>query len=150
MPRAFTQNHYHVVFSTKHRRPRITPDIEPRLHTFIGGILRDLGCSLVAINGAADHVHVLARYPTNLSHADLVRHIKSRSCKWMHETFPLHRDFAWQEGYAGFTVSTSVVPAVEAYIAGQKDHHRSQDFRAEFLSMLRLNGVAFDEAEVFE
>ena len=150
MPRAFTQNHYHMVFSTKNRLPLITADIEPRLHTFIGGILRDLRCSLIAINGTTDHIHVLARYPTGLCHADLVRHIKSRSCKWVHETFPEHRDFAWQEGYAGFTVSTSVVPAVEAYIAGQKEHHAHQDFRAEFLSMLRLNGIAFDEAEVFE
>lgn len=150
MPRALTQNYYHVVFSTKHRRPLITPELEPRLHAYIGGILRDLSCSLLAINGIADHVHILVRYPTDLCHADLVRHVKSRSCKWLHQTFPEKRDFAWQEGYAGFTVSTSVVPAIVEYIAGQKEHHARRNFQEEFVTLLRINGVAFNEAEVLE
>ena len=49
MPSAFTQNFYHTVFSTKHRANLITPDVEQRLYPFIGGILRDLRCALLAI-----------------------------------------------------------------------------------------------------
>lgn len=150
MPRAFTQNHYHMVFSTKRRRELISAEMESRLYPFMGGILRDLRCSLLAINGMPDHVHLLVRYPADLSHADMLRHVKSRSSKWIHETYPGMGDFAWQEGYGGFTVNTSLVPAVEAYITRQKEHHRTQDFRSEFLELLRLNGIRFDEAEVFE
>ena len=149
MSRAFTQNYYHLVFSTKHRREHIVPDIESRLHQFMGGILRDLRCTPLAINGMPDHVHVLARYPSELSLADLARHIKSRSSKWVHETHPGMRDFAWQEGYGGFTVSASRAPEVERYIVGQKEHHKRQDFRMEFLTLLRVNGIEFDEGEVF-
>ncbi|HEX2838765.1 MAG TPA: IS200/IS605 family transposase [Phycisphaerales bacterium] len=150
MPRAFTQNFYHMVFSTKRRMEFITPEIEVRLYAFMGGILRDLKCASLAINGMPDHVHLLARYPSDLSHADMLRHVKSRSSKWVHETFQGSQAFAWQDGYGGFTVSKSKVGEVEAYIARQKEHHKEQDFRSEFLGLLRLHEVEFDEAEVFE
>ena len=61
MPSAFTQNFYHTVFSTKHRANLITADLEQRLYPFIGGILRDLRCALLAINGMPDHLHLLVR-----------------------------------------------------------------------------------------
>lgn len=63
---------------------------------------------------------------------------------------PAARPFAWQEGYGGFTVSKSVVPEVEAYIARQKEHHKRQDFRSEFLELLRRHGIEFDEKEVLK
>jgi putative transposase len=149
MPRAYTQNFYHVVFSTKDRVELITPELESRLYPFMGGILRDLRCSLLAVNGMSDHIHLLARYPSDLSHADMARHVKSRSSKWIHETFPPMRSFAWQEGYGGFTVSKSRVSKLEEYISGQKEHHKTQDSRTEFLELLRRHGVEFDETEVF-
>jgi putative transposase len=149
MPSAFTQNFYHAVFSTKHRANLITPDLEARLYPFVGGILRDLRCSLVAINGMPDHVHLLVRYRADLSHSEMLQQIKGRSSKWVNETFTEVGRFAWQEGYGGFTVSKSVAPDVEAYIARQKEHHKRQDFRAEFLAMLRRHDVRFDETEVF-
>ena len=57
MPSAFTQNFYHAVFSTRHRENLITPELETRLYPFMGGIVRDLRCALLAINGMPDHVH---------------------------------------------------------------------------------------------
>lgn len=75
MPSAYTQNSYHAVFSTKHRANIITPDLETRLYPFIGGIVRDLRCTLLAINVMDDHVHLLVRYRADLSHAEMLRHI---------------------------------------------------------------------------
>jgi REP element-mobilizing transposase RayT len=149
MPSAYTQNFYHTVFSTKHRVNLITPDLAERLYPFIGGILRDLRCTLLAINGMPDHVHLLIGYRSDLSHSEMLQQIKGRSSKWINETFPDCGHFAWQEGYGGFTVSKSVMPAVEAYIAGQKEHHKRQDFKSEFLELLRRHGIEFDENEVF-
>ena len=109
MPSTWTQNYYHTVFSTKDRAGLISPDLEARLYPFIGGILRERGCSLLAVNGMPDHVHLLVRYPADLSHSDMLRHVKSRSSGWVHETFPALGRFAWQNGYGGFTVSRSMV-----------------------------------------
>lgn len=150
MPGAWTQNFYHAVFSTKDRAEFIHPDFEARLYPFMGGILRDLGCSLLTINGMPDHVHLLVRYPSDLSHSDMIRHVKSRSSKWLHETFPSLSRFAWQEGYGGFTVSKSVVPKVHLYIETQKQHHKRVDFKTEFLELLRRHGIEFDPNEVFK
>ncbi|MBL8880280.1 MAG: transposase [Phycisphaerales bacterium] len=60
MPSAYTQNFYHTVFSTKHRAMLITPDLEERLYPFMGGILRDLRCTLLVINGGWHGWHAFA------------------------------------------------------------------------------------------
>lgn len=150
MPSTWTQNYYHTVFSTKNRAAWIKPELEARLYPFMGGILRDLRCALMAINATEDHVHLLVRYRADLSHSELLQQIKARSSKWINETFPQFGHFAWQEGYGGFTVSKSVVPRVEAYIGAQKEHHKRQDFKTEFLALLRKHGIEFDENEVFQ
>lgn len=148
MPSAWTQNFYHVLFSTKHRANLINPEIESRLCSFMGGIVRDLRCKLVAINGMPDHVHLLIQYRADLSHSDLIQQLKGRSSKWMNETFPQLK-FAWQEGYGGFTVSKSAVARVTEYIAKQKEHHGKHDFKNEFLEILRKHGIEFAEPDVF-
>lgn len=150
MPSAYTQNFYHTVFSTKHRAMLILPDLEERLYPFMGGILRDLRCTLLVINGMPDHVHLLIRYRADLSHSEMLQQIKGRSSKWINETWPQRGQFSWQEGYGGFTVSKSAVPEVESYLARQKEHHQHMDFKTEFLELLRRHGIEFDEDGVFK
>ncbi len=141
MPSAWTQNYYHAVFSTKDRAALITPEIESRLYPFVGGIVRDLRCALLAINGAADHVHLLINYRPDLSHSDMIRHIKARSSKWVNDNRLMEGRFAWQEGYGGFTVSRSSLEDVERYIRNQKPHHERFDFESEFRELLRRHGI---------
>jgi REP element-mobilizing transposase RayT len=142
MPSTWCQNYYHAVFSTKNRVGLITPEIESRLHPFLAGIVNDLGCQPVAINGMTDHVHLLVQYRSDLSHSEMLRHVKGRSSKWLNETFSSIRPFHWQEGYGGFTVSRSLVPKVKAYIEGQKEHHKEMDFDTEFKKLLELHGLS--------
>jgi len=149
MPSAWTQNFYHTVFSTKNRESMISPELEERLFPFMGGIARDLKCSLLAVNGTPNHVHLLLRYPPDLSHSDMLREIKSRSSKWIHQMFPTLGRFAWQEGYGGFTVSKSGVPKVEKYIAEQKEHHRAWTFEQEVAELMRVNEMEYNPEEFF-
>lgn len=149
MPSAYSQNFYHAVFSTRQRAALITPTIEQRLYPFMGGILRDLRCDLLAVNGMPDHVHLLVRYRADLSISDMLQHVKGRSSKWANETFPQFGRFYWQEGYGGFTVSSSAVTRVKIYIAEQKERHKRMDFKTEFLALLRRHGIEFDERYVF-
>jgi putative transposase len=150
MPGTYSQLLYHIVFSTKHRDPWITPDLQERLYPFIGGIVRDEKGTLYAINGVEDHVHLYLRWRTDRTLADLMMNVKARSSKWVHETFPDLRRFAWQEGYGAFTVSKSQESAVKSYIAGQREHHAKEDFKTEFLRMLRLHEIEFEEQYVFD
>ncbi|MCA9278822.1 MAG: IS200/IS605 family transposase [Phycisphaeraceae bacterium] len=150
MPGTFSQILLHVVFSTKHRTPWMTPEIADRLYAYIGGIIRAENGVLYAIGGVEDHVHLYFRWRTDSPVSDLMRIVKSRSSKWIHETFPDLSMFAWQEGYSVFSVSKSQEEAVKRYIATQREHHAKEDFQSEVLKLLRAHQIEFDEKYVFD
>ena len=150
MPGTFSQLLLHVVFSTKHREPWITDDIAERLYPYIGGIIRAEGGTLYDIGGIEDHVHLYLRWKPDGAISDLMRQVKPRSSRWVHETYPELGEFAWQEGYSVFSVSKSQEDAVKKYIAGQREHHAKEDFNGELLRLLRAHGVEFDERYVFD
>lgn len=150
MPGTYSQLLLHVVFSTKGRTAWLTRDIAERLYPYIGGIVRAERGVLYAIGGVEDHVHMYLRWRPDGSVSDLMRTVKSRSSKWIHDEFPALREFAWQEGYSVFSISKSQEEAVKKYIAGQAEHHRKEDFKSEFLRILRAHAVEFDEKYVFD
>lgn len=139
---SLTSLHFHVVFSTKERRPLINYAIRPDLHTYIGGIVRELNAKPVIIGGVADHVHLLISLPAALSVADCLRVVKANSSRWMNERGHV---FSWQTGYSAFTVSTSLISKVADYIRGQEEHHKKHSFQEELLALLQKHGVSFDE-----
>jgi REP element-mobilizing transposase RayT len=145
MPHSYTSIVVHVVFSTKDRRPQLDAALEERLYPYLGGILRELGGKLIAVNGFEDHLHLLAAMKGTTSIAETVGKIKGSSSKWIHETFPDRRRFAWQRGYAAFSVSESQRARVVAYIDRQKIHHAKFSFRDEFLRLLQGHGISPDE-----
>ena len=145
MPQSFTCLHYHIVFSTKDRRPMIGDDIRDRLYEYIGGILVENKSLLVAAGGMPDHIHILASISKERSIADAMRLVKTNSSKWVHETFPKNDSFAWQAGYGAFAVSYSSLDSVKKYIADQATHHRRIGFKEEFIALLRRHDVEFDE-----
>jgi REP element-mobilizing transposase RayT len=150
MPGTYSQLLLHAVFATKARRPWITESIAPRLYAYIGGIVRAEKGVLYDIGGVEDHVHLYLRWRPDGSISDLMRTVKARSSLWVHQTLPELDAFAWQEGYSVFTVSKSQEASVKKYIAGQREHHQGEDFRAELLKLLRAHGVEFDERYVVD
>jgi len=150
MPGTYSQLLLHVVFSTKGRIPWITGELSERLYPYIGGIFRAEKGVLYDIGGVEDHIHMYLRWRPDANISDLMRTVKARSSKWIHEAYPNIAAFAWQEGYSVFSVSESQEGAVKAYIAGQAEHHKKEDFKSELLRILRAHGVEFDEKYVFD
>lgn len=142
MPGSYAQILLHVVFSTKRREAMITDEIRERLYAYLGGIVRAEQGTLYAIGGVEDHVHLLIRWRADAAISDLMRTLKSRSTKWVKSEFG--SDFAWQEGYAAFSVSKSQEDVVRAYIAKQVEHHRVVGFREELVKLLDAHGVEYD------
>ena len=145
MSQSFTNLLYHLIFSTKERRPLIAIDYQPRLYDYIGGVIRNTGGISLGINGTDDHVHVLAKLRPDRALSDVLRDLKSNATGWMHDVFPRLADFSWQRGYAAFTVSQSNLKQVQRYIAAQKEHHQKISFRDEFILFLKENGIEYDE-----
>ena len=148
MSQSFTNLLYHIVFSTKDRRPLITLDYQPRLYDYIGGTIRGTGGISLGINGVEDHVHVLAKLRPDKALSDILRDLKANASGWMHDVFPSLSEFSWQRGYAAFTVSQSHLQQVQRYVATQKEHHQRVSFRDEFITFLKANEIEFDERYV--
>ena len=134
----------HVIFSTKDRRPFLTSPIQERLYPYLGGIARESRLKSLAIGGVSEHVHLLISLPATLAIAKGVQTLKSNSSKWMHETFPRLRSFAWQEGYGAFSIGRSGMADTIAYIGNQEEHHRKRTLRDEFESILRKHDIEFE------
>jgi putative transposase len=145
MPQSYTNLLYHVVFSTKNRRPLITAEYETRLYDYIGGTIRKQGGIALAINGTPDHVHLLVKLRPDKPVSDVMRDLKANASGWLHEVFPALRQFSWQHGYGAFTVSASQAERVCEYISTQKTHHQRRSFREELVALLKANGIEFDD-----
>jgi putative transposase len=141
---SYTNLKYHIVFSTKHRRPFLQPGLRPKLTEYIGGIVRDLKGSLLEANGMEDHLHLAAMVHPTCAISTFLREIKGGSSQWVHQTFPDLRDFDWQDDYSAFSVSQSVLPAVLQYIRDQQEHHRKMSFEEELIALLKKHKVDFD------
>jgi putative transposase len=150
MPGTYSQLLFHFIFSTKKREPWITAQIAKRLYPYMGGIVRKEKGVLYVIGGVEDHVHMYVRWRPDATVSDLMRTVKARSSKWVHDTFPALEDFAWQEGFSVFTVSKSQEKAVKRYIAGQRKHHQKEDFKSALLRFLRAHEIDFDKKYVFD
>ena len=104
----------------------------------------------LAIGGIEDHVHMLLSIPSTIFIAKALQLIKGGSSKWVHETFPECRLFAWQEKYAAFSVSVSGLDRVIEYIKNQKEHHRKMTFQEEFLILLKKHRIQYDERYLWD
>ena len=105
---------------------------------------------MLEIGGVADHVHILFSWRTDEGISVLTRNLKANSSKWIHQTFPDLREFAWQEGYAIFSVSESICERVREYIRTQEEHHRKKTFQEELVEFLRAHRVDYDEKYLWD
>ena len=143
MARTLIEVYLHIVFSTKHRANIIHPEIEADLHRYIAASSR------TSIPGASPSTaprttFTLVSLGKTMAISSLVREVKKGSTSWLKRQEAVSRDFSWQDGYGGFSVGRSELPAVRRYIAAQKEHHRRVSYDEEFVSLLDEHGIAYD------
>jgi REP element-mobilizing transposase RayT len=134
--------HYHLIFSTKNREPFIHTRWRGDLHQYLGGTVRGLRGEPRSVGGVGDHVHLLVSLDANHRIKDFLRELKKASSVWAAR----HHcpEFAWQEGYAAFTVSASRRPNVRRYIENRESHHKKVTFIEELRFLLEKHGVDYD------
>jgi REP element-mobilizing transposase RayT len=118
---------------------------EKELYAYIGSVIKLSKSIPVCINGTEDHIHVLCIMSKNISLADLLEDIKRNSSRWIKTKNAHYQNFEWQGGYSGYSVSQSKVEVVERYIQNQKEHHKHQTFKEEYVQFLKENGIDFNE-----
>jgi putative transposase len=151
VPQSLSAIYVHLVFSTKDRRPflRDKPTREA-LHAYLGSVSKQIDCPPLLVGGVEDHVHILARLGRTITQADWVKELKRVSNIWLKERGMEYADFAWQGGYAIFSVSASNMEKVEEYIANQEEHHRKIGFQDELRALLRKHQIEWDEKYVWD
>jgi len=149
MGHTYTNLLTHIIFSTKDRLPYLHDRRRNDVFTYMGGIIRELNGSALNVNGVNDHVHLLVRLPALLAVARTVEIVKTNSSRWIHEGRVLHRTFAWQAGYAAFSVSESQSEEVSKYITNQQEHHHKITFEEELLAFLKRSHIQCDERYIW-
>jgi putative transposase len=134
----------HALFSTKDRRPWLNPEVKAELFPYLGGAINHLGGQSLLVNGPANHVHILFVQPASISLADLMEKVKANSSGWVKKRWPNCKGFAWQIGYAAFSVSKSQTQRVKQYVENQEEHHRRISFQEELVALLQKQGIAYD------
>lgn len=145
MTHSYRIHFFHFVWSTKQRRPQISTDVQSRLYPYMGAIIRNHSGKLLEIGGMSDHIHLLIELSTLDKFSHFVRDLKASSSLWIHQNFLNLNDFAWQEGYGSFTVSYSALESMQKYIQNQEKHHATMSFEEEYLKLLNLHHIKYDE-----
>ncbi len=150
MPQSLSSILIHLVFSTKSRKPFITPVIESELHPYMATILRDHNSPSLVIDGTMDHVHILFALGRTITIADLVEELKTGSSKWIKTKGREFKNFHWHKGYGVFSIGQSNVVALKRYIRSQKQHHHRATFEDEYRNFLKRYEIEFDERYVWD
>jgi putative transposase len=150
MPQSLVRMLIHVVFSTKNRVDSIIPEIENGLFGYIHGIVENNSSKLILANGTTNHIHLLISIGKIISVSQLIGDIKRDSSVWIKKQDAKYGNFYWQEGYGAFSVGQTEDEMVIRYIAKQKDHHKTKDYKTEFRGFLKKYKIDYDEQYVWD
>ncbi|MFH1853049.1 MAG: IS200/IS605 family transposase [Candidatus Neomarinimicrobiota bacterium] len=131
----------HIIFGTKDRQPLIETEYSENIHRRIVENFEKRNSPVMIINGTADHVHVLFQLTPEKSLAELIKLVKAETANWINRQDLIESNFAWQTGYAAFSVSESQVDTVEEYIRQQIEHHRKRSYQEEVDLFLEKYGL---------
>ena len=116
----------HCVWATWDRLPLITPNIQKVVYAAIIKQCEQLKCTVIAISGIEDHVHLLTGFPSTLTVSNLIKKIKGSSSHLITLEIKPDEFFKWQGSYGAFTVSHEMLDKVANYIRNQEIHHRQK------------------------
>ena len=150
MANTYTQIHIQFVFAVKYRTATIHSSWKDELYRYITGIVQYHKHKLMAINGMADHIHILVGMRPTQSISDLMQNVKASSSKWINEKQLSQGRFEWQEGYGAFSYGKSQLKDVVAYINNQEQHHKIKTFKEEYIDFLQKFEVDYDERFIFK
>ncbi|MBQ7056782.1 MAG: transposase [Bacteroidaceae bacterium] len=149
MPQSLCKIYLHIVFHIKTTCPKICEEHLERVHSYIGQLVNSTGCQVIRVGGIQDHVHLVCLLSRNETVAHLMEEVKRNSSRWIKTLSPRYEHFAWQGGYAVFSVSQSVIEKTIEYVNNQREHHKKLSFHDEYLQFLKLYNIDYDERYVF-
>ena len=145
MSQSLSKLFIHIIFHIKKSSCIIRAKDTKELYAYMASCIKTSQSIPIVINGVGDHIHILCVMSKNIALAKLVEDIKRNSSRWIKTKDLYYKNFAWQGGYAGFSVSSSTYDKTKLYIQNQEEHHKKMLFKDEYVLFLREYGVDYDE-----
>ena len=150
MADTYSKIYIQVIFAVQNRNALIQPAWEEELYKYITGIIKNKGQKMLQINGTTNHLHLFIGMKPTCLLSDLVREVKKSSDEFILKNKFTPFKFKWQEGFGAFSYSHSQLTDVIQYISKQKEHHKKQTFREEYLSFLKAFEIEFNDDYLFD
>ncbi len=145
MPHSFSKIWIHAIWSTKERYPLIIPAAERKIYDLMRNEFVAAGCPVRIINGIPDHVHSMFLLNPNKAVTEIIKQVKGSCSHEINKLNIVKEKFAWQTGYAAYSVSESATEKVFHYIKNQKKHHEKITFQREYENFIRLHGLQIEQ-----
>jgi putative transposase len=123
MPTSRVDVFIHLIWATWDRQPILTDELAPRVQHVVAKKAQECGAEVLAIGGAADHLHLLVRLPPTMAVAELAKQLKGSSAYFVAHRIAPGSGFKWQGSYGAFSIGRRQLPHVCDYIARQREHH---------------------------
>jgi REP element-mobilizing transposase RayT len=150
MANTYTQIHIQLVFAVQNRASLIKDSWKDEMYKYMTGIIQNKDHKMLQINSMPDHIHILIGLRPTQALAELVKVVKQESTNWINDQKFTPKKFNWQEGYGAFSYTKSDVPRVIKYIQNQENHHREIKFLDEYVEMLKVHEIDYDEKYLFK
>jgi REP element-mobilizing transposase RayT len=150
MADTFTQVYIHTVFAVQDRFSIISESWKDELYKYIAGVIKKNKHKPLAINGMGDHIHVFIGMKPTQYLSDLIQDIKAYSSRWINDRKFVKGNFNWQSGYGAFSYSHSQIDNVIKYIMKQEQHHKQKTFKEEYVQLLKIFEIQFEEKYLFK
>jgi REP element-mobilizing transposase RayT len=143
------QNITHIVINTKNREMVINESDKKKLYNYMWGIMKNLDCQLLWMNGIPNHIHILVDIHPQVPLSKFVQVLKNSSSKWIKDSGLFPKFVGWGREYCAFSKSRSDVEVTRNYIKNQEQHHRVVSYENEMSTMLANHGLEW-KAEYFD
>lgn len=115
--------HYQIVLRVGDDANLIEEKWRLQFYKYLASCVKICGGRVEAIGGAPDQVHLLIALCSAKALAQFLRELKLLSQTWVRRKLQIS-DFAWQDGSETFTVSSTQLERVKAYIRRRNGHYR--------------------------
>jgi putative transposase len=134
----------HTLWSTEAQKHLISNTLKNKLCAYITAIVNAKNGRVIAIQAAADHIHLLALLPADISLSLFLGHIKACSSKWLKTHECTHKDFSWQNGYLAISTQQDRLDGVCSYIRSDEVRHQKKSYPEELLGMIKQQNMDYN------
>lgn len=86
---------YHIVFTTKYRRPVFTSAVEPDVRRCLEETLASLEMKVITMEVMPNHIHILVDCKPQLRLSDAIKILKGNTARWLFMSHPKIKKQLW-------------------------------------------------------